>query len=102
LEVEHSGAREFFLDPYKEKEREHVDSKYTKIRFSFEEIKPSKQTKPPNPKRKLTKTGRKSKRYLREVNMYILNDAKWKQAIKYCEERNWNWRIITEKEINIY
>ena len=66
------------------------------------EIKSSIQTKPPNPKRKLTKTGRKSKRYLREVNTYIINDAKWKQAIKYCEERNWKWRIITEKEINIY
>ena len=66
------------------------------------EIKPSIQTKPPNPKRKLTKTGRKSKRYLREVNTYIINDAKWKQAIKYCDERGWNWRIITEKEINIY
>ena len=66
------------------------------------EIKPSKQTKPPNPKRKLTKTGRKSKRYLNEVRTYIINDAKWKQAVKYCEERGWTWRIITEKEINIY
>ena len=66
------------------------------------EIKPSVQTKPPNPKRKLTKTGRKSKRYLREVNTYIVNDAKWKQAIKYCDERGWDWRIITEKQINIY
>ena len=66
------------------------------------EIKPSIQTNPPNPKRKLTKTGRKSKRYLNEVRTYIINDAKWKQAIKYCEERDWKWRIITEKEINIY
>ena len=66
------------------------------------EVKPSIQTKPPNPKRKLTKTGRKSKRYLREVNAYIINDAKWKQAIKYCGERGWDWKIITEKEINIY
>ena len=66
------------------------------------EVKPFIQTTPPNPKRKLTKTGRKSKRYLREVNNYIINDAKWKQAIKYCESRDWKWRIITEKEINIY
>ena len=66
------------------------------------EIKPYKHTKPPDPKRKLTKTGRTSKRYLKEVNTYIINDAKWKQAIKFCEERNWGWRIITEKEINIY
>lgn len=66
------------------------------------EIKPSKQTKPPDPKRKLTKTGRTSKRYLKEVNTYIINDAKWKQAVKFCEERGWNWRIVTEKDINIY
>ena len=66
------------------------------------EIKPSQQTKPPDPKRKLTPKGRKSKRYLKEVNTYIINDAKWKQAIKFCEERDWGWRILTEKDINIY
>ena len=66
------------------------------------EIKPFSQCSPPNPKRKLTKTGRKSKRYLKEVNTYIINEAKWKQAMKFCEERNWDWKIITEKEINIY
>ena len=66
------------------------------------EIKPSKQTKPPDPKRKLTKTGRTSKRYLKEVNTYIINDAKWKQAVKFCNERGWNLKIVTEKDINIY
>ena len=66
------------------------------------EIKPSVYTKPPNPKRKLTKTGRKSKRYLNEAKNYMINDAKWRQAVKYCEQRGWDWRIITEKEINIY
>ena len=66
------------------------------------EIKPLKHTKPPDPKRKLTKTGRTSKKYLREVNTYIINEAKWKQAVKFCEERGWNWRIVTEKDINIY
>ena len=66
------------------------------------EVKPFSQTSPPNPKRKLTKTGRKSKRYITEVQSYIINDAKWKQAMKYCESRGWIWRIITEKEINIY
>ena len=51
------------------------------------EIKPSRHCKPPDPKRKLTKTGRTSKRYLKEVDTYIINDAKWKQAVKFCEER---------------
>jgi len=66
------------------------------------EVKPFNQCSPPNPKKKLTKTGRTSKRYLKEVQTYIVNDAKWNQAMKYCKDRNWKWRILTEKDINIY
>lgn len=66
------------------------------------EVKPFSQCSPPNPKKKLTKTGRTSKRYLKEVQTYIVNDAKWNSAIKYCKDRKWNWRILTEKDINIY
>jgi len=66
------------------------------------EVKPFNQCSPPNPKRKLTKTGRTSKRYLKEVQTYIVNDAKWNQAMKYCKDRKWKWRILTEKDINIY
>ena len=40
------------------------------------EVKPFNQCSPPNPKKKLTKTGRTSKRYLKEVQTYIVNDAK--------------------------
>lgn len=57
------------------------------------EIKPEKQTKPPKePKRK-------SKRYLKEVAVWGVNDAKWRAAIKYCEERGWLFKILTEKNI---
>ena len=66
------------------------------------EVKPFNQCSPPNPKKKLTNTGRTSKRYLKEVQTYIVNDAKWNQAMKYCKDRNWKWRILTEKDINIY
>jgi len=66
------------------------------------EVKPHPQCTPPNPNKKLTKTGRTSKRYLKEVQTYIVNDAKWTQAMKYCKERDWNWLILTEKDINIY
>ena len=66
------------------------------------EVKPHSQCSPPNPKKKLTKTGRTSKRYLKEVQTYIVNDAKWNQAMKYCKDRKWKWRILTEKDINIY
>ena len=66
------------------------------------EVKPHSQCFPPNPNKKLTKTGRTSKRYLKEVQTYIVNDAKWNAAMKYCKDRKWKWRILTEKDINIY
>ena len=72
------------------------------IKEDLIEVKPFSQCSPPNPKKKLTKTGRTSKRYLKEVQTYIVNEAKWKQAQNYCKDRNWNWRILTEKDINIY
>ena len=66
------------------------------------EVKPFSQCSPPNPKKKLTKTGRTSKRDLKEVQTYMVNDAKWSQAMSFCKDRKWNWRILTEKDINIY
>ena len=64
------------------------------------EIKPSTQTKPPNPKRRRTKTGRKSKRYLREVNTYIINEAKWKSANEFCMDNGMEFKILTEDHLN--
>ena len=72
------------------------------IKEDLIEVKPFSQCSPPNPKKKLTKTGSTSKRYLKEVQTYIVNEAKWKQAQNYCKDRNWYWRILTEKDINIY
>jgi hypothetical protein len=66
------------------------------------EVKPFSQCSPPNPKKKLTKTGRTSKRYLKEVQTYMVNDAKWTQAMSFCKDRQWKWRILTEKDINAY
>jgi hypothetical protein len=66
------------------------------------EVKPFSQCSPPNQKKKLTKTGRTSKRYLKEVQTYMVNEAKWTQAMSFCKDRQWKWRILTEKDINIY
>lgn len=58
------------------------------------EVKPYSQTIAP------TKTGRKKeKTFLMEVETYTKNVAKWKAAELYCKERNWLFRIITEKEL---
>ena len=61
---------------------------------SLIEIKPKKQTKPPvlNPKHK--------RRYLKEVKTWGVNEAKWKAASVFCENRGWKWQIITEDTLN--
>ena len=40
------------------------------------EVKPFNQCTPPNPKKKLTKTGRTSRRYLKEVQTYMVKTEK--------------------------
>lgn len=66
------------------------------------EIKPQKQTTPPDiSKRNNTPSGRISRRYINEVKTYGINDAKWQAARKYCEERGWKFEIMTEKHLGI-
>lgn len=66
------------------------------------EIKPYKQTLPPDPSKKnKTPTGRISRRYLNEVKTYGINDAKWKAARAYCKAKGWQFVIMTEKELGI-
>jgi hypothetical protein len=75
------------------------DDKYEIVMI---EIKPEKQTRMPDiSKKNATKTGRISRRYLNEVKTYGINDAKWQQARKYCQERGWRFEILTEKGLGI-
>jgi len=60
------------------------------------EIKPSRQTaKPKTPKKK-------TKSYMRESFEYIKNQAKWKAAMAYCEDKGMKFKLITEKELGQY
>ena len=58
------------------------------------EVKPSRFTKPPAPRRK-------TKKYLQEIAQWGVNEAKWKSAKEFCEDRGWTFKIITEKELGI-
>jgi len=58
------------------------------------EIKPKKQTLPPE-------GTRKTKQYLTEVSTYLVNQAKWEYAKRYAKERNWEFVIITEDNLGI-
>ena len=57
------------------------------------EIKPSKQTKPPQTKY------RKKRHLIYEQKMFITNQAKWKAAREYCKKSGFTFIIITEKEL---
>lgn len=59
------------------------------------EVKPLNQTKPPEVTKKITK------KYINEVATWGINQAKWKAAAEFCEDRNWKFSIMTEKELGI-
>ena len=59
------------------------------------EIKPFKETQPP----KQTKT--KSKRYITEVMTWGKNEAKWNAAKRYCDDRNYEFKIVTEYDLGL-
>lgn len=66
------------------------------------EVKPKKQTLPPDPaKKNATPTGRMSRRYLNEVRTWGVNQAKWKAASEFCADRGWIFQIMTEKELGV-
>lgn len=66
-----------------------------KLQTVMVEIKPFKETRPPEVQKK------KTKRYIREVYTWGVNDAKWKAAREYCADRKWEFAIFTEYELGI-
>lgn len=63
------------------------------------EVKPDAQTRPPEPKNRLTAKGNVSRRYLNEVKTWGTNEAKWKAAREFCADRGWTFQILTEKQL---
>ena len=59
------------------------------------EVKPLKQTREPIPSKKM------NKQYLREVATWAINQAKWKAAQSYCDDRNWKFMMMTEQDLGI-
>jgi len=98
------GSEEFFIpyrSPLDDRIHRYFPDFYMKIRENSGrikryviEVKPYKQTIPP------TKTkNKKSQTYISEVKTYAVNDAKWKAAREFCEDRMLEFKIITEKEL---
>ena len=38
---------------------------------------------------------------IRECKTYAVNQAKWKAAVEFCEDRRITFKVITEKELGI-
>ena len=59
------------------------------------EVKPKSQCKQTikNPKRRTTK-------WFNEVKTFAINQAKWKSAKKFCEDKGMEFKIFTEDHIN--
>ena len=80
----------YFVDFYiKVRNKDGIVKKY------LVEIKPEKFTKPPDIPKKQTK------RFIQEVFNYGINQAKWKNADQFCQDRGWKFLVLTEKDLGI-
>ena len=80
----------YFPDFYiKEKESSGV------VKKMLIEVKPKKQTVQPKPQ------NIKTKGYIYEAREYVRNQAKWKAAKNFCEDHQWEFKVITEDELGI-
>jgi hypothetical protein len=66
-----------------------------KTRKHLVEVKPEYQTRPPKVQQRITP------KYLNEVKTWGVNEAKWDAAKDFCEDKGWQFHIITEKDLNI-
>jgi hypothetical protein len=83
-------VRRYYPDFYiKVREKDGKISKY------IIEIKPKRQTQPPNEKNKRTTA------YREAVLTFAKNQAKWSAAREYCEDRQMNFLILTEDHLGV-
>ena len=59
------------------------------------EIKPQKQCIEPKVQK------RKTRSYVYQVCEYARNQAKWEAAKEFCEDRQWEFKVLTENELGI-
>lgn len=80
----------YFVDFYVK-----IKNKDNKIVKYLVEIKPDKFTKPPQIPKK------QSKKFIQEVFQYGTNQAKWKAADEFCQDRGMKFLILTENDLGI-
>ena len=99
------GSEEFFIpyrSPLDNRVHRYFPDFYMKVQESngkqvryVIEVKPARQCVPPVKGRKQKKT------FIREVAEYAKNQAKWKAAQEFCEDRQLTFKVVTEKELGL-
>ena len=81
----------YFYDVDKKYHRYFMDLKIktNENKIILVEIKPDKQTRPPEGQRK-------TKQYIAEGLTYVKNQCKWRAAKEYADDRKWDFQIWTE------
>ena len=59
------------------------------------------EVKPENQKNAPKVRARQTKKYINEVVTYAVNQAKWDAATEYCNDRMWEFKVLTEKDMGI-
>ena len=72
-----------------------VKTKDDTFKIYLVEVKPAKQTVPPD------FPGRQTKRYLTESLTFMKNQAKWHAAKQWCKDRGYEFVIIPEYELGL-
>jgi len=94
-------SEEFFI-PYKSpidgKIHRYFPDFYVKYkdRVLIIEVKPQKDLKMPP-----TNPPKRTKSWAYSVKTWEINQAKWKAAREYCEDRKYEFKILTEKDLGI-
>jgi hypothetical protein len=81
----------YFVDFYVKRR-----SKDGKVDTFLIEIKPLKQRKEP-----VNRAKKPTKKYIREVMTYGVNQAKWKAAEDYCRRKGWKFMVMSEADLGI-
>jgi hypothetical protein len=90
-----------YYNPVKQRKARYIVDVYVKykdrngeIREQLIEIKPYQQCSPPSQGKKKRKDV-----YAKELATYNTNQAKWKAAEKYAKDRQWEFKVLTERSI---
>ena len=63
------------------------------IKESLIEIKPKRQVEGPKAQKRV------SQKQMYEIKEFAKNQAKWKAAKEFCEDRRWEFQILTEENL---